>query len=75
MQEGPDGLAPSDGFLESAMAPRTVFNDNSEPSGECSISSYKSYISHESHIYIYTSLLYIYMPFEIDLQDDKHEFK
>lgn len=34
MQEGPDGLAPSDGFLESAMAPRTVFNDNSEPSGE-----------------------------------------
>ncbi|KAL7903625.1 asparaginase domain-containing protein [Trichoderma sp. SZMC 28014] len=29
MQEGPDGLAPSDGFLESAMAPRTVFNDNS----------------------------------------------
>ncbi|KAL7925300.1 asparaginase domain-containing protein [Trichoderma austrokoningii] len=32
MQEGPDGLAPSDGFLESAMAPRTVFNDNSEPS-------------------------------------------
>lgn len=37
MQEGPDGLAPSDGFLESAMAPRTVFNDNSEPSGEYKI--------------------------------------
>ncbi|KAL7797499.1 asparaginase domain-containing protein [Trichoderma ceciliae] len=32
MQEGPDGLAPSDGFLESAMAPRPTFNDNSEPS-------------------------------------------
>lgn len=34
MQEGPDGLAPSDGFLESAMAPRPTFNDNSEPNGE-----------------------------------------
>lgn len=34
MQEGPDGLAPTDGFLESAMAPRTTFNDFSEPSGE-----------------------------------------
>ncbi|KAH6611045.1 lysophospholipase [Trichoderma cornu-damae] len=32
MQEGPDGLAPSDGFLESAMAPRPTFNDASEPS-------------------------------------------
>ncbi|KAL7816956.1 L-asparaginase [Trichoderma aethiopicum] len=32
MQEGPDGLAPSEGFLESAMAPRTTFNDFSEPS-------------------------------------------
>jgi lysophospholipase len=50
MQEGPDGLAPSDGFLESAMAPRTVFNDNSEPSGEYLASLYhnKTYtISHE----------------------------
>lgn len=60
MQEGPDGLAPSDGFLESAMAPRTVFNDNSEPSGECNISSDETYTSHmkfiQTHIYtdIYT---------------------
>lgn len=37
MQEGPDGLAPSDGFLESAMAPRPTFNDKSEPSGEFSL--------------------------------------
>ncbi|KAM4056052.1 ankyrin repeats (3 copies) domain-containing protein [Hirsutella rhossiliensis] len=29
MQEGPDGLAPSEGFLESAMAPRPTFNDMS----------------------------------------------
>ncbi|KZZ98626.1 Asparaginase/glutaminase [Moelleriella libera RCEF 2490] len=29
MQEGPDGLAPSEGFLESAMAPRPTFNDRS----------------------------------------------
>lgn len=29
MQEGPDGLAPSKGFLESAMAPRPTFNDMS----------------------------------------------
>ncbi|KAG6036059.1 hypothetical protein E4U41_005792 [Claviceps citrina] len=29
MQEGPDGLAPSAGFLESAMAPRPTFNDMS----------------------------------------------
>lgn len=53
MQEGPDGLAPSDGFLESAMAPRTVFNDNSEPSGE-----YKSlhHMRLTSHL-TYTSLI------------------
>ncbi|KND93506.1 60 kDa lysophospholipase [Tolypocladium ophioglossoides CBS 100239] len=31
MQEGPDGLAPSEGFLESAMAPRPTFNDMSGP--------------------------------------------
>ncbi|CCE32827.1 hypothetical protein E4U35_004537 [Claviceps purpurea] len=29
MQEGPDGLTPSAGFLESAMAPRPTFNDMS----------------------------------------------
>ncbi|KHN94623.1 L-asparaginase [Metarhizium album ARSEF 1941] len=29
MQEGPDGLAPSEGFLETAMAPRPTFNDMS----------------------------------------------
>lgn len=29
MQEGPDGLTPSEGFLESAMAPRPTFNDMS----------------------------------------------
>ncbi|OAQ63466.1 lysophospholipase [Pochonia chlamydosporia 170] len=29
MQEGPDGLAPSEGFLDSAMAPRPTFNDMS----------------------------------------------
>ncbi|KAJ6438641.1 lysophospholipase [Purpureocillium lavendulum] len=29
MQDGPDGLAPSGGFLESAMAPRPTFNDMS----------------------------------------------
>ncbi|KAK5993222.1 L-asparaginase [Cladobotryum mycophilum] len=32
MQEGPDGLQPSDGFLETAMAPRSTFNDMSGPS-------------------------------------------
>ncbi|KAL3957828.1 hypothetical protein ACCO45_008406 [Purpureocillium lilacinum] len=31
MQDGPDGLAPSGGFLESAMAPRPTFNDMSAP--------------------------------------------
>ncbi|KAF7543747.1 hypothetical protein G7046_g9936 [Stylonectria norvegica] len=31
MQQGPDGLQPSDGFLESAMAPRPSFNDTSAP--------------------------------------------
>ncbi|PHH62172.1 hypothetical protein CDD81_7366 [Ophiocordyceps australis] len=31
MQEGPDGLTPSEGFLESAMAPRSTFNDRSSP--------------------------------------------
>lgn len=31
MQEGPDGLAPSEGFLDSAMAPRPTFNDMSGP--------------------------------------------
>lgn len=57
MQEGPDGLAPSDGFLESAMAPRTVFNDNSEPSGE-----YKSlhHMRLTSHL-TYTSLIHTYI--------------
>ena len=29
MEEGPDGLAPSEGFLENAMAPRPTFNDMS----------------------------------------------
>lgn len=33
MQQGPDGLQPSEGFLESAMAPRPSFNDESTPSG------------------------------------------
>lgn len=33
MQEGPDGLQPSNGFLESAMAPRPSFNDQTSPSG------------------------------------------
>lgn len=33
MQEGPDGLAPSDGFLDSAMAPRPTFNDFSGGDG------------------------------------------
>ncbi|ATY66883.1 60 kDa lysophospholipase [Cordyceps militaris] len=31
MQEGPDGLQPSGNFLESAMAPRPTFNDQSGP--------------------------------------------
>lgn len=34
MQDGPDGLAPSEGFLESAMAPRPTFNDMSGQDGE-----------------------------------------
>ncbi len=34
MQEGPDGLQPSSNFLESAMAPRPTFNDQSGPSGK-----------------------------------------
>ena len=34
MQDGPDGLAPSGGFLESAMAPRPTFNDMSAPQSE-----------------------------------------
>lgn len=29
MQQGPDGLAPRDGFLDNAMAPRPSFNDAS----------------------------------------------
>ncbi|KOS19760.1 60 kDa lysophospholipase [Escovopsis weberi] len=32
MQQGPDGLQPSPGFLEAAMAPRSTFNDHSTPS-------------------------------------------
>lgn len=32
MQQGPDGLQPTDNFLENAMAPRPSFNDRSEPS-------------------------------------------
>jgi lysophospholipase len=31
MQEGPDGLQPSERFLEMAMAPRPTFNDGSSP--------------------------------------------
>lgn len=31
MQEGPDGLQPSDNFLEHAMEPRPSFNDMSIP--------------------------------------------
>lgn len=34
MQEGPDGLQPSGGFLEAAMAPRPSFNDPSGPSSK-----------------------------------------
>jgi len=33
MQPSPDGLAPMDGFLEKAMAPRPSFNDMSSPQG------------------------------------------
>jgi L-asparaginase/Glu-tRNA(Gln) amidotransferase subunit D len=31
MQQGPDGLQPTDNFLENAMAPRPSFNDFSSP--------------------------------------------
>ena len=31
MQQGPDGLQPTDNFLENAMAPRSSFNDFSNP--------------------------------------------
>lgn len=31
MQQGPDGLQPTDNFLENAMAPRPSFNDFSNP--------------------------------------------
>lgn len=34
MQEGPDGLQPSDNFLEHAMEPRPSFNDMMTPKGE-----------------------------------------
>lgn len=40
MQEGPDGLAPSDGFLDSAMAPRPTFNDMSGLDGKFSSSHF-----------------------------------
>lgn len=33
MQNGPDGLQPTEGFMEMAMAPRPDFNDPSSPSG------------------------------------------
>lgn len=33
MQPSADGLVPMTGFLESAMAPRPSFNDNSSPPG------------------------------------------
>lgn len=33
MQDGPDGLQPTQGFMESAMAPRPSFNDASSPRG------------------------------------------
>lgn len=36
MQEGPDGLAPSEDFLETAMAPRPSFNDMSGLDGSFS---------------------------------------
>lgn len=31
MQQGPDGLQPTDNFLKNAMAPRPSFNDFSNP--------------------------------------------
>lgn len=34
MQHGPDGLQPSQGFMDDAMAPRPSFNDMSSPKGE-----------------------------------------
>ena len=34
MQNGPDGLQPSQGFMESGMAPRPSFNDMSSPKGK-----------------------------------------
>ena len=34
MQNGPDGLQPSQGFMESGMAPRPSFNDMSSSKGK-----------------------------------------
>lgn len=42
MQEGPDGLQPSGNFLESAMAPRPTFNDQSGPPGKFVFALYQS---------------------------------
>lgn len=37
MQEGPDGLQPSDNFLKHAMEPRPSFNDMSIAECKCSL--------------------------------------
>ena len=37
MQNGPDGLQPSQGFMDSAMAPRPSFNDQTSSDGECQL--------------------------------------
>lgn len=43
MQEGPDGLQPAKGFMNSAMAPERSFNDPSGPEGKFSVHSSISY--------------------------------
>lgn len=51
MQQGPDGLQPTDNFLENAMAPRPSFNDNSEP-GESVLASALSDAPESRDIYM-----------------------
>lgn len=50
MQQGPDGLQPSEGFLDSAMAPRPSFNDRSHPRCTSPRSSFESHLTRSPHL-------------------------
>lgn len=61
MQEGPDGLQPAKGFMNSAMAPERSFNDPLAPEGMFRYTVYSLPSEDSLHIEIRICFVYRWM--------------